>query len=170
MPAAASEADLALGAALASLEVLAVNAYTAVRAATNAGNLREVPPAVDGYVTTALAHHQAALEAWNNVLVTAGRPAVTVPPLDLTVTFNEVLGTLTDLTRIVTVLLSLETTAAATYLYAIGALQSTSTISLAGSIHPVDRQHMTVLLFLAGTYPAPETFATVQFAYAPAGG
>ena len=140
-------------------------AYTAVRAAASAGNLNGVPPAIDGYVGNALAHHQAALDAWNNLLMTAGRPVVTVPPLNLTVTVNEGFGAVTDIADVAAVLLSLETTAAATYLHAIGTLQSSSTIALAGSIHPIDRQHMAVLLFLMGRYPAPDAFATVQFAY-----
>jgi Ferritin-like domain len=161
------DGDLALAAAVASLEVLAVYAYTAVRAGTNAGYLTNVAPPLVVFVATAEAHHQAALDAWNSVLLGAGRTPVTKPPLNLSITVDQSFGTLRDLVSATAVLLSVEATAAATYLRALGALESTPTITLAGSIYPIERQHEAVLRFLTGKYPAPDTFATDEFAYLP---
>jgi hypothetical protein len=168
VPAGLSEGDLATAAAIASVEVLAINAYGAVQQATAAGSLGAAVPAVDAYMSTAIGHHQAALQSWNDVLVAAGRPAATKSPLDLTVSANEQFAVVRDIPGAAGVLWSLETTAAATYLYAVRTLQSPATILLAASVLPVDRQHMTALLFLTGRDPAPDAFASEDFAYVPA--
>jgi hypothetical protein len=123
---------------------------------------------VAGYLSTAIAHHTAALDSWNGMLLDAGLSAATTSPLNLTVTINEQFEVVRDLTGAAGVLWSLETTAAATYLHAVGALESSMPIRLAASILPVDRQHVTVLLFLLGRVPTPDTFATEDFAYLPA--
>jgi hypothetical protein len=122
---------------------------------------------VDTFLTTALDHHRAALQAWNDVLVAAGQPAATTSPLDLTVSANEQFAVVRDIAGAVGVLSSLETTAAATYLSAVRTLQSPATIALAASVLPVDRQHVSALLFLTGRDPAPEAFASEDFAYVP---
>ena len=167
LPSGLTAADLESVAVAASLEQLLVNAYAAVREAAGAETLGGVPPASDNYLATVMTHHQAALEAWNDVLASAGLAAVATSPLNLTVTVNEQFAIVTDLTGAAGVLSSLETTAAATYLHAVGTLQSPLTISLAASIHPVDRQHVSVLQFLLGRDPTPDTFATEDFAYIP---
>ena len=67
-----------MAALAASLEVLAVNTYGAALDAATGGALGEVPPAVAEFVTTAQAHHQAHLDAWNEVLTAPagrGRPS-----------------------------------------------------------------------------------------------
>jgi Ferritin-like domain len=167
LPSGLTAPDLETVAAAASLEQLLVNAYAAVREAAGAETLGGVPPASDNYLAKVMTHHQAALEAWNDVLATAGLAAVATSPLNLTVTVNEQFAIVTDITGAAGVLSSLETTAAATYLHAVGTLQSPLTISLAASIHPVDRQHVSVLQFLLGRDPTPDTFATEDFAYIP---
>ena len=101
------------------------------------------------------------------MLVAAGRPAATTSPLDLTVSANEQFEVVRDIPGAAGVLRSLETTAAATYLYAVRTLRSPATISLAASILPVDRQHVSALLFLTGRDPAPDAFASEDFAYVP---
>jgi hypothetical protein len=166
-PAGMSVADLATAAAIASLEVLEINAYGAVQQAAAAGSLGETVPAVDTYLATALDHHRAALQAWNDVLVANGQPAATTSPLDLTVSANEQFAVVRDITGAAGVLRSLETTAAATYLFAVRTLQSPAVIGLAASILPVDRQHVSALLFLTGGNPAPDAFASEDFAYVP---
>ena len=88
--------DLEVAALAAGLEVLAVNTYGAALEAATAGSLGTVPPAVAEYVTTAQAHHQAALDAWNAVLTGAGQPAVTEPPAELEATVNAEFAKVTD--------------------------------------------------------------------------
>lgn len=165
-PAAAPpEGDLAVAQVAASLEVLAVNTYGAALEAAGAGSLGEVPEAVAEFITTAQAHHQAALDAWNGVLTGNGMEAVAAPPADLEATVNEQFGAVTDVVGAAQLALMLEDIAAATYLSAIGTLESEAAIALAGSIQPIDRQHAAVLRFVLGEYPVPEIFATTDLAY-----
>ena len=124
LPSGLTPADLETSAAAASLEQLLVNAYAAVREAAAGGSLGDVPPATGTYLDTAQTHHQAALDAWNEVLAGVGRPTVTASPLNLTVSVNEQFAVVTDLPGVAGVLSSLETTAAATYLRSVGTLQS----------------------------------------------
>jgi hypothetical protein len=124
-----------------------------------------VPPAVAELATTVRDHHQQALDAWNSVISGAGWPAVTQPPAELAASVNAQLGAVTDVAGAAELALTLEETAAATYLAAIGTLESSDAIALAGSIQPIDRQHVSVLLYVLGRYPVPETFADTSMAY-----
>lgn len=155
-----------IGTLAASLEVLAVNTYGAALDAAGAGALGEVPPAVAEYVTVARDHHQAHLDAWNGVLEASGMSAVSAPPADLEASVNDQFGMVTDVAGAAQLALMLEQVAAATYLDAISKLESTDAIALAGSIFPIDRQHISVLLFALGMYPVPETFANTDMAFA----
>jgi len=161
--------DLATAMVAASLEQLAVNTYGAALDAATSGALGDVPPAVAEYVTTARADHQAHLDAWNGVLTGAGQPAVNAPPADLEASVNSQFGMVTDVVGVAQLALMLEQVAADTYLGAIGTLQSPEAINLAGSIFPIDRQHISVLLFALGMYPVPEVFATSDMAFAGGG-
>jgi len=158
--------DLEVAALAAGLEVLAVNTYGAALAAATAGSLGAVPPAVAEYVTTAQAHHQAALDAWNGVLTGAGEPAVTKPPADLEATVNAEFAKVTDVGGAAALALMLEEIAAATYQKAIPTLESKAAIELAGSIQVVDAQHVAILLFVSGQYPVPDVFASTEKAAA----
>jgi hypothetical protein len=160
-------ADLKTGAFAASLEVLAVNTYGAALDAATAGKLGEVPPAVAEFVTTAKAHHQAALDAWNSVLTDAGEDAVDAPPADLETTVNEEFGKVTDVIGAARLALMLEQIAAATYLEAIPTLETEGAIALAASIQPIDMQHAAVLLFVLGEYPVPDNFAKTEMSAVP---
>ena len=62
----------------ASLENLAVFAYTAGLAAATAGKLGTVPPAVATFATTVKGQHQQHAAAWNAVLKSHGKAPVTV--------------------------------------------------------------------------------------------
>ena len=157
--------DLNTAVRAASLEVLAVNTYQAALDAATAGNLGEIPAAVAEFVATVSSHHQAALDAWNGVITGAGWPPVTLAPRELEAAVNEQFAAVTDVGGAAQLALSLEQTAAATYLAAIGTLQSEAAIALAGSIQPIDRQHISVLLFVLGQYPVPETFADTSQAF-----
>lgn len=167
LPGEIADGDLAIAAVAASIEVLAVNTYTIAREAATGGTFGDVPPAVARYVETALSHHQAALEAWNGVLLAAARPAVTRAPVNLAISLNEQFGAAASAIGAARVTLSLEQLAAATYLDALGKLVSAPAVSLAGSILAIDRQHVAVLLFALGRYPVPESFATAELAYVP---
>ena len=145
--------------------MLAVNTYTTARHATTAGGFGAVPPAIAQYLDTALDHHQVALEAWNGVLVSAGRPAVTLAPVGLASDVNEQLAATTDAAGATGVALHVERIAAATHLDAVRKLVSEPAILLAGSILSIDHQHISVLLFALGQYPVPETFATAELTY-----
>jgi hypothetical protein len=160
-------ADLKTGAFAASLEVLAVNTYGAALDAAGEGKLGEVPPAVAEFVTTARAHHQAALDAWNEVLTGAGEDAVDSPPADLEATVNEEFGKVTDVVGAARLALMLEQVAAATYLEAIPTLETEGAIALAASIQPIDMQHAAVLLFVLGEYPVPDNFAKTEMSAVP---
>ncbi len=162
-----ASADLEVAAFAAGLEVLAVNTYTAAGQAATEGKLGEVPPAVGEFVTTAMAHHQAALDAWNEVLEAAGEPAVDAPPADLEMTVNDKFAEVTDIKGAAMLALELEEIAADTYLAAIPELMSKDAIALAGSIQPIDMQHMAVLRFALGEYPVPEAFADADMAAKP---
>ncbi len=157
--------DAAVAGLAASLEVLAVNTYTAALDAATSGALGDVPPAVAEFVTTAQGHHQAHLDAWNEVLTAAGAEAVDAPPADLEATVNDMFASVTDVAGAARLALLLEDTAAATYLSAIPSLQSGDAIQLAGSICCIDRQHAAVLRFVLGEYPVPEVFASTEMAY-----
>lgn len=163
--AAPTEGDLAIAAIAASLEVLAVNTYGAALDAAGSGALGEVPPAVAEYVTVAKAHHEAHRDAWNGVLTASGKEAVTWAPPDLEQTVNDQFAMVTDVTGAAQLALTLEGIAAATYLSVLSKLESTDAIALAGSIQPIDRQHMAILTFALGMYPVPDVFASVDDAY-----
>jgi hypothetical protein len=162
-----SDPDLTVAAFLAGLEVLAVNAYTTVRSTWTAGTLGDPPPALVNGIDTMLGHHQAALLAWNDSLTQAGRPVVAAAPVQATASVEVQLDSAADAAGVARVLFSLERLVAATYLDALSSLGSQHAIRLAGSILCVGRQHMAVMLFAAGSYPIPETFATTDFAYVP---
>ncbi len=159
--------DLGTAAFAASLEVLAVNTYTAALDAAGTGALGEVPPAVGEFVTVARDHHQAALDAWNGVLTGAGEPAVTAPPADLETTVNDMFAAVTDVTGAAMLALELESIASNTYLAALPALQDPAAITLAGSLQAIDQQHAAVLLFVLGQYPVPEVFQSTTKAASP---
>lgn len=157
--------DLDAAKVAASLEVLAVNTYKAALDAAGAGKLGAVPPAVATFATTVMGHHQTHLDMWNAVLTGAGETAVTEPPASLAATVNEKFATVTDVNGVAGLALELEQIAAATYLTVIPALKDKAAIMLASQIHPIDMQHVAVLLFVAGMYPVPDTFAQKDKAF-----
>lgn len=152
--------DLAAARLAASLEVLAVATYRAALGAANDGKLGPVPPAVATFIQTAQAQHQFALEQWNAVITGAGSPAVNAPPADLNATVQQAFGQVTDVRGAAELALLLEQTAADTYLVAIPALASPAAIDLAGNLQIIDQQHASILLYVLGRYPVPDTFQT----------
>lgn len=150
--------DLAIAQLAAGLEVLAVSTYQSAADAAASGGLGDVPPAVGEFVATALAHHQAHLDAWNDVITAAGSDAVTEPNAELAPVVAEQFAAVTDVVGAANLALELEMVASHTYLAAIPLLESPEAIELAGSIQIVDQQHQSILLFVLGEYPVPDVF------------
>lgn len=151
--------DAAVAALAAGLEVLAVSTYKAALDAATAGKLGAVPPAGATFVQTAMAHHQQHLAAWNKVLKSAGQPEVTQPNATLKPTVDAELAKAKTFGDAAKLALTLEETAAATYLSAIPQLKDKSAIAQAASIQAIDAKHAAILLFVLGMYPVPDTFA-----------
>jgi hypothetical protein len=156
--------DLAVAALAASLENLAVAAYGDVLTAATAGKLGTVPPAVATFVTTAKAQHTQHGQAWNSAIVAAGHKAVTTPDAVLVPVVTKAFAKVTDVTGAAKLALTLEDTAGATYQSAISALKATSSIKVAASIEPVERQHSAILNFVLGQYPVPTAFSPTTLA------
>lgn len=151
-------ADLEIAMAAAGLEALAVGTYKSGLDAATGGKLGAVPPAVAEFAKTAMAHHEAAMKAWNDVLATASKPAVTEPNATLKPKVDAQFAQVKDVAGLANLALMLEEIAADTYLKAVSMLQSKEAIKLAGSIQVIDQQHRAVLLYALGQYPVPETF------------
>ena len=150
----------------AGLEVLAVNTYGAALDAAGSGALGTVPPAVAEFVTTAMAHHQEHLDAWNEVLVAAGAEEVTEPNADLDPVVAAEFAKVTDVAGAAALALMLEQIAHSTYQSALPVLTSKDAILLAGSIQIIDFQHAAILNFVLGNYPVPDTFGPLDKAVA----
>lgn len=165
--AAGGSGDVAVARFAAGLEVLAVNTYKGAADAAAAGKLGTVPPAVGEYVRTALAHHQAHLEAWGKVLQTAGGEPVTEADPKLAPVVAAEFAKVKDAAGAAKLALLLEDIAAQTYLKALPTLESKEAIKLAGSIQAVDQQHVAILLFALGMYPVPEVFQKTDKAATP---
>lgn len=158
----AANVDLDTATFAAGIEVLAVQTYTAAAGVASSGALGTVPPAVGEYVGTALAHHQAALDKWNAVLKAGGKPAVTEPNPKLKLTVDAAFAKVTNVGDAAALALMLEEIAAATYQKAVPTLTDKAATELAGSLQIIDAQHVAILLFVAGQYPVPETFAKTE--------
>lgn len=150
--------DLKVAALAASLENLAVYAYTAGINAATAGKLGTVPPAVVTFATTARSQHQQHGAAWNALLTGAGKPKVTENDPALVSTVNSQFAKVTDVTGLAQLALLLENVAAQTYQVGATAVQSTKAISTAATIQPVEMQHAAILNFVLGNYPVPAAF------------
>jgi len=159
--------DAAVAATAASLENLAVAAYTMGLAAATAGKLGAVPPAVATFAMTAKAQHTAHAGAFNAVVTAAGKPMVTKPDPAVLPAVQTAFGKVTNVTGLAMLALELENEAANTYLNDLGMdLKSSQLIGALATIQPVERMHVSILYFVLGQYPVPETF---QMANIPSG-
>jgi hypothetical protein len=159
--------DVRVGAMAASLENLAVFAYSAGIQAARAGKLGAVPPAVVSFATTAKAQHQDHADAWNAIVTAAGYQKVTVTDPAVTPTVQSSFAQVTDVGGLAKLALELENIASATYLNGIGVVQSHQAISTAATIQPVEMQHAAILNFVLGQYPVPDAFAPTNGARPP---
>jgi len=166
-PPAGLTGDLAVAAVAASLENLAVFAYTAGLAAATAGKLGTVPPAVATFATTVKGQHEQHAAAWNAVLKSHGKAAVTVTNPMLTPTVQSDFAKVTDIAGLAQLALTLETIAAQTYQVETSKLQSSAAIQLSSSIQPVEMQHIAILYYVLGMYPGAQTSSGTPLAFNP---
>jgi hypothetical protein len=166
-PPANLKGDLAVAAVAASLENLAVFAYTAGLSAATAGKLGTVPPAVAQFATTVKSQHTQHAAAWNSVLAGAGKQKVTVTYPPLTPTIQADFAKVTDVTGLAQLALTLETVAAQTYQAETSMLKSSAAIGLSSSIQPVEMQHIAILYYVLGEYPGAQTSAGTPVAFNP---
>ena len=157
--------DAKVAALAASLEVLAVGTYKAALDAATANKLGTVPPAVATFATTAMGHHQMALDTWNKVLTGAGQPAVSAPPASLKATVDAEFAKVKDVVGVAKLALLLEQTAADTYLGATQTLTGKDALTTAGALQSVDQEHAAILLFVLGMYPVPDVFQKTDKAF-----
>lgn len=143
----------------ASLENLAVFAYGAALKAAPEGKFgKSVPAAVAEFATHAMKQHQDHADAFNAALTGAGGTAYTEPNPTLAGPVTEMFGKVNSVPKLAMLALTLENTAAATYIKQMGTLTSPEALSAVATIGPVERQHAAILSFVLGDYPIPDTF------------
>lgn len=157
--------DLAVAAVAASLENLAVYAYSAGLKAATAGKLGPVPPAVATFATTARAQHTQHATAWNAVLRAHGKARVTVVNPTLAPVVNADFAKVTNVVGLANLALTLETIAAETYQAETSMLTSPAAIGLSSSIQPVEMQHIAILYYVLGMYPGVQTTSGQPIAF-----
>jgi hypothetical protein len=166
-PPAGLKGDLAVAAIAASLENLAVFAYSAGLSAAGAGKLGAVPPAVATFATTVKGQHTQHAAAWNGVLKSNGKKAVTVTNPTLTPVVESDFAKVTDIAGLAMLAITLETIAAQTYQAETSMLKSKAAIGLSSSIQPVEMQHIAILYYVLGMYPGAQTSSGTPLAFNP---
>ncbi len=143
----------------ASLENLAVFAYGAALDAAPKGKFgKSVPAAVAEFASHAMKQHQDHADAFNAALTGAGGIAYTEPNPTLAGPVTTMFGEVDSVPKLAMLALTLENTAAATYVKQMGELTSPEALSAVATIGPVERQHAAILSFVLGDYPIPDTF------------
>ncbi|MFP5320110.1 MAG: ferritin-like domain-containing protein [Acidimicrobiia bacterium] len=151
------EGDLSVAALMASLENLMVAVYD--QCLDRQERFGPHPPAALGFFETAQRHHREHALAWNSVLTGAGKPGVTGVNLTVKASTTEPgLVRARDYWALLQLAEDVEGITATTYLHAIGALENNAAIKIAGSIHPVEHEHIGTLSFLLGHNPSSEPF------------
>ncbi len=166
-PPANLKGDLVVAAVAASLENLAVFAYTAGLGAATAGKLGSVPAAVATFATTARAQHSQHAAAWNAVLRANGKAKVTVTNPTLTPVVKSDFAKVKTITDLANLALTLETIAAETYQVETSKLMSKAAIELSASIEPVEMQHIAILYYVLGMYPGVQSASGTPLAFSP---
>ena len=124
------------------------------------------PEAVEALTDFAM-HHEAHAGAFAGI---AAEDATGEPNPDLLDELTGQLDAAADEAAVLTVALGIENAAAATYLFALGALESTEALQLTASILPVESQHAVVLGTVLEKPPAEyvPSFETQDAALKPA--
>lgn len=158
-PSAGGGADASALRANASLENLAVFAYGAALEAAPSGKFgKNVPAAVAEFASHAMKQHQDHADAFNAALTGAGGTAYTEPNPALAGPVTQMFGDVDSVPKLAMLALTLENTAAATYVKQMSSLTSPEALSAVATIAPVERQHAAILSFVLGEYPIPDTF------------
>ncbi|MGF7235124.1 MAG: ferritin-like domain-containing protein, partial [Frankia sp.] len=136
-------------------------------AKAKAGDYGPVPAAVGQFAMVAMSQHRDHAKAWNGVLTAARLPAVTGTPLTIAASEVAKLKATTSVIQLARFALSLENAAADTYLYAMANVADEGGIATAASIAPVEAMHASILGFIAGQYPVPDSFLGITSAVMP---
>jgi len=152
-PAFAQSGDAGIAAFAQSVELAAVAAY---QAAAASGKVKT--PAIATAATTFAGHHKEHAAAFG---AAAGSAATGKPNAKLLAALSPQLAAAPDERAVVTLAYGLENSAAATYLFALGALMSEAALQLTASILPVEGQHAVVLGSVLGK-PATEYVPSFQ--------
>lgn len=142
----------------ASLENLAVFAYGAALKDAGKGKFGKVPAAVAEFAKHARKQHADHAEAFNAALINAGSRAYTKPDPALTPAVLKMYKATDSVPELAKLALTLENTAAATYIKQMKTLRGAQALSAVATIAPVERQHAAILSFVLGDYPVPDTF------------
>ncbi len=159
--------DLAVAALAASLENLAVYAYSQGIAAAQGGKLGSVPPAVVTFATTVRSQHEEHAQAWNAILRAAHKHPVTVLEPSLAPVVMSDLMKVGSVTDLATLALNLENRAAQTYQVQATRLRANKAIQTAATIQPVEMQHAAILYYALGKYPGVQDASGNPLAFNP---
>lgn len=152
--------DLDIAATAGALERLVTDTYTGTLDAVVQGRLgAAIPEVVVGLLHTGAGQHQAHLDAWNDLLASGGRPAVTEPTPRLKPLVDRAAGRAADIPAAATLVLRLEDYASRTYVQAVPVLRRPDTIRLASQILVVDHQRQAVLRWIVGLPSVAADFA-----------
>jgi hypothetical protein len=147
--------DLQVVALAAALENLAVAAYGGAIKMAGQHKLGKVPPAIATFAVTAMAQHKDHAAGWNSVLTKHSLKPIKGTPLTIAKSEVAKLGQAKNVGDVAKLALSLENAAAATYQFAVGAVQDPAGIMQAATIQPVEAMHAAILNFVLGQYPVP---------------
>lgn len=152
--------DLDTAATVAALERLLTDTYTGTLDAAIQGRLgAAIPEVVVDLLHTGAGQHKAHLDAWNELLTSGGRPAVTEPTPRLKPLVDRAAGRAADIPAAATLVLRLEDYASRTYVEAVPSLRRPETVRLASQILVVDHQRQAVLRWVLGLPPVTADFA-----------
>jgi hypothetical protein len=102
--------------------------------------------------------HSEHADAFNAAVTNAGGQAFTDPTPALAPAVQDMFAKVDSIPKLAMLALTLENTAAATYVKQMGELTSPEALSAVATIAPVERQHAAILLYILGDYPVPDTF------------
>ncbi|HSK58230.1 MAG TPA: hypothetical protein VK935_04175 [Actinomycetospora sp.] len=148
---------LALGAAVSGLagDLLGQSA-----AGAGQGRFGAVPAVVSSFLSGAASQHVAHAEAWNRLLVAAGRPAVVGGPLTVEPALQQRLDAALAPVDLLGLAADVTATAAATLVAITGGLTQPAAVTLAAGAAPVAAMHGATAGFLLGRPPTAPTDPT----------
>ena len=150
----AADVDLDFASEAAAVERLAVDHFTGTSRLMTDGKLGAlVPQALAALVAGAVGQHRQAHDAWNRILVDAGRAEVAAPPAKAQEALNAAGLRVTDIPSAATLALRLEDYAGQVYQRALPTLGRPQIITLAAQVNVVGHQRQAVLRYLLGRDP-----------------